>query len=120
GEQTFPTANVNLIWRHGSIPMIFWSPWDKPYEENHGPDKFSLTNILAGQWDDYIDKWGEAARDFGQPMFVSFANEMNGSWFPWSGLFYGAGEPIPGEKGKYQGTEMFKKAHRYVVDRVRA
>src|SRR5437899_2527374 len=28
GEQTFPTDNVNLIWRHGSIPLIFWSPWD--------------------------------------------------------------------------------------------
>ena len=120
GEQTFPKANVELIWRHGSVPMIFWSPWDKPYEESHGPDKFSLTNILAGQWDEYIDRWAEGARDFGQPVFVSFANEMNGSWFPWSGMFYGGTTPIPGEKLKYQGPEMFKKAYRYVVDRVRA
>ncbi len=120
GELTFPTANVNMIWRHGSIPMIYWSPWDKPYEEMHGPDKFSLTNILAGQWDDYIDQWAEGARAFGQPLLVSFANEMNGSWFPWSGLFYGGGIPIPGQKDKFQGPERFKKAHRYIVDRVRA
>jgi hypothetical protein len=43
GEQTFPTANLNLIWRHGSIPLVFWSPWDRPYNQDAGPDRFSLT-----------------------------------------------------------------------------
>ena len=51
GEQSFPTANLNLIWRHGSLPLVFWSPWDRPYEQNRGPDKFSLTAILDGKWD---------------------------------------------------------------------
>src|SRR5213075_905597 len=37
GEQNFPTANLNVIWRHGSLPLVFWSPWDKPYEEDRGP-----------------------------------------------------------------------------------
>src|SRR5436190_23811141 len=40
GEQSFPTDNLNVIWRHGSLPLVFWSPWDKPYEEDRGPDKF--------------------------------------------------------------------------------
>src|SRR5437667_8492499 len=43
GEQNFPVDNLNVIWRHGSLPLVFWSPWDRPYEEDHGPDKFSLT-----------------------------------------------------------------------------
>jgi len=30
GEQNFPTGNLNVIWRHGSLPLVFWSPWDKP------------------------------------------------------------------------------------------
>src|SRR5262249_42785998 len=68
GEQNFPTDNLNVIWRHGSLPLVFWSPWDKPYEEDHGPDKFSLIEILAGRWDAYIDKWADAARSFGHPM----------------------------------------------------
>src|SRR5947208_14688082 len=34
GEQTFPTANLNVVWRHGSLPLLFWSPWDKPYTQN--------------------------------------------------------------------------------------
>ena len=121
GEQTFPDENVNMIWRHGSIPLVFWSPWDKPYDEDRGPDKYSLVSIVEGKWDDYIDRWAESARAFGQPFFVSFCNEMNGTWFPWSGCFYGAGKAIPGTNPKqYEGPELFKKAYRHVVDRARA
>ena len=121
GEQSFPTANVNLIFRHGSIPLIFWSPWNRPYQEDLGPDKFSLNNIADGKWDAYIDKWGEAAHAFGHPMLVSFGNEMNGDWFPWSGGWYHGNQPVPGTKpAQYQGAELFKRAYRRVVDRVRA
>src|SRR6266404_5141514 len=95
GEQDFPTANLNVIWLHGSLPLVFWSPWDRPYEQNRGPDKFNLNDIIAGKWDVYIDKWADAARDFGHPLIVVFANEMNGDWFPWSGIYYGGDEWIP-------------------------
>ena len=123
GEQTFPKDNLNLIWRHKSIPLIYWSPWDRPYDEDllDGPDKFSLNAILEGKWDAYLDKWGDGAREFGQPFFVSFCNEMNGDWFPWSGKFYGAETKIPNTNPiAFEGPELFKKAYRYVVDRVRA
>lgn len=111
GEQTFPSKNLALIDRHGAIPLVFWSPWDKPYEQEKGPDTFSLAEILAGKWDHYIDSWADSARAFGKPFFVSLCNEMNGTWFPWSGWFYGA------EKG---GDNIFKNAWHYIVDRVRA
>jgi hypothetical protein len=116
--QTFPAANLELIARHGSIPLVFWSPWDEPFEQLKGPDKFSLDAILAGKWDAYIDKWAAGAKAFGGPLLVSFCNEMNGDWFPWSGTYYGREKPLPG--GKFQGPETFKRAWRYVVDRVRA
>lgn len=121
GEQTFPEENVRLIARHGSVPLIYWSPWDKPYEEGRGPDKYSLTSIIAGAHDAYIDMWAEKAREFGGPMVVSFANEMNGEWFPWSGKLYGGSNPVPDTNPvRFQGPETFKKAYRHVVDRVRA
>ena len=123
GEQAFPEANVRVIAAHGSVPLIFWSPWDKPYEEGLGPDKYSLTSIIEGKHDAYIDRWADQAREFGHPMIVSFANEMNGSWFPWSGLHYGGNTVVEGTKPpneRYVGPETFKKAHRHVVDRVRA
>ena len=119
GEQNFPTGNLNVIWRHGSLPLVFWSPWDKPYEEDRGPDKFGLTEILAGKWDAYIDKWADAARGFGHPMIVVFGVEMNGTWFPWSGAYYGGAQWVP-EYNNWKGPETFRRAYRYVVDRVRA
>jgi beta-mannanase len=120
GEQSFPTRNLNVIWRHGALPLVFWSPWDRPYEQSKGPDKFNLDAIIDGTWDAYIDKWGDAAREFGKPIIVAFGNEMNGDWFPWSGWFYGANKLAGTAPDRWEGPEHFKKAYRHVVDRVRA
>lgn len=120
GEQSFPAANLRMVWRHGSLPLVFWSPWDRPYEQRKGPDRFSLKSILAGDWNRYIDDWADGARAFGHPMIVSLGDEMNGDWFPWSGVFYGGSKPIPGQPEKWEGPELFKRAYRYIVDRVRA
>lgn len=120
GEQSFPTANLKMIWRHGSLPLVFWSPWDRPYEQHKGPDRFSLNAILAGTWNRYIDDWADAARAFGKPMIVSFGDEMNGDWFPWSGAYYGGAKAILGRPNEWEGPEFFKRAFRYVVERVRA
>ncbi len=120
GEQDFPTRNLSVIWQHGSWPLVFWSPWDKPYEQNRGPDRFSLTEIINGKWDSYIDQWAEAARKFGKPMLVVFGNEMNGDWFPWSGAYYGGEEKVSENPPRWKGPETYKTAYRHVVDRVRA
>jgi beta-mannanase len=119
GEQDFPARSLNVIWQHSSLPLVFWSPWDRPYEENRGPDRFDLNSIIAGKWDDYIDRWADEAKAFGKPMVVVFANEMNGDWFPWSGIYYGGSESVNESKTKWRGPETFKKAYRHVVDRVR-
>jgi beta-mannanase len=118
GEQTFPNHNLKLITHHNAIPLVYWSPWDKPYGEDRGPDRFSLDAIVAGNWDAYIDSWAAQAKTFGRPLFVAWGLEMNGTWFPWSGYFYGGGKQL--SKGVYAGPNLYKKAYRYVVDRVRA
>lgn len=121
GEQSFPVKNLEMLSRHGSLPMIFWSPWDRPYAESRPPDRFSLRAIVAGKWDGYIDRWADGAKAFGMPMLVSWGLEMNGTWFPWSGYHYGGGKLIPGkEQPRYEGPDLYKRAYRYVVDRVRA
>jgi len=118
GEQTFPSHNLEVIVRHNAIPLIYWSPWDRPYQQDLGPDRFSLDAILAGTWDFYIDSWAGQAKSFGRPIFVAWGLEMNGTWFPWSGYFYGGGKELG--DNLFAGPELFKKAYRHVVDRVRA
>lgn len=118
GELSFPAKNLAIIARHKALPLVFWSPWDRPYKEEVGPDRFGLNAILAGVWNDYIDAWADAAKNHETPILVSWGLEMNGCWFPWSGCYYNgmaaaAEQPAPG-------PELYKAAFRYVVDRVRA
>ncbi|MCL2458585.1 MAG: glycoside hydrolase family 26 protein [Desulfobulbus sp.] len=122
GDRAFPEKTLRIIEGYGAVPLLFWSPWDKPYNEGHGPDQFGLREILAGKWDAYIDGWAEAARQYGKPLLVAWGLEMNGSWFPWSGNFYGGGKVIGRKDGRplYEGPELYKQAYRYVIDRVRA
>ena len=113
GRGSFPLENCRLIDGHGSVPLLYWSPWGPPYEQGEDvkPDAFSLAHIVAGDCNVYIDRWAVAARAFGKPLLVSFACEPNSNWFPWAGKFNG------GNRG---GPEMYKRAYRYVVDRLRA
>jgi hypothetical protein len=122
GERSFPRENAELVFRHHSIPLIYWSPWDRPYTEGRIPGPFSLPNIVAGKCDAYIDDWGRQARAFGQPLLVAWGIEMNGDWFPWSGSFAGGKKRMTAgtEATLYAGPEMYKQAYRHVVDRVRA
>lgn len=122
GEQIFPAKALKIIAGYGAIPLVFWSPWDKPYGEGRGPDRFRLQDIVAGKWDQYIDQWADAARQYGKPILVAWGLEMNGTWFPWSGYYYGAGTVVGKKDGQtlYAGPELVKKAFRYVVNRVRS
>jgi hypothetical protein len=121
GEQQFPTKNVHIVTSYGAVPLLYWSPWDKPYTESALPDRFNLYNILGGMWDVYIDKWADDARNFGKPLLVAWGIEMNGTWFPWAGYYYGGGQSDSVKQPPdYLGPKIFKQAYRYVVDRVRA
>lgn len=123
GEETFPGKNVHIVTRHGALPLIFWSPWDKPYVEERGPDRFSLDAIVTGRWDAYITTWLDSAGATGHPILVSWGLEMNGDWFPWSGIYYQDKTYVGVEaesRPTYAGPELFKKAFRHVVDLARS
>ena len=121
GKQSFPKQALGIIDAYGAVALIYWNPWGYPYKEENATDPFTLPDIVAGKWDTYIDLWAGEAKKFGKPMLVAWGLEMNGTWFPWSGVFFGGGKVIPGTNPEqYEGPEMFKKAYRHVVDRARA
>ena len=116
-RQQFPSGQVALIRAYGAVPLLFWSPWDAPFDEKRGPDKYALTEVLAGKWDAYIDSWADAATKVPGPIFVSFACEMNGTWFPWSGWFYGKGPPDPPPTKKADGHEVTAQEKQEFLER---
>ena len=54
------------------------------------PDSVTLASVAAGDSDAYLRRYASAVRQFGHPVILSFAHEMNGNWYSW-----GAGHVSP-------------------------
>jgi len=78
----FDPNRPELVTARGAVPMVTWMPW----EHEGGPDQpaFALRTIIAGSHDAYIRRWAQAASGWGKPLYLRFAHEMNGNWYPWS------------------------------------
>ncbi len=74
------TRAVRGIRRSGRIPMLTWEPYvPGPWE------RYSNTVIANGTYDDYIRFWARGMKRLKRPVFVRFAHEFNGNWYPWGG-----------------------------------
>ncbi len=82
--QPFYTNDHQRVRDHGAIPLVDWSPWDSSAGGSPQQPEFALARIIAGDFDAYIASWAAGARDWGHPLFLRFAHEMNGDWYPWS------------------------------------
>ena len=91
-DQQFPSQLVTAISDLGSIPLVTWEPWLTDFESARHPaiaprdvrDRHGLAAIARGEYDFYIDAWARDAAQFGRPMLVRFAHEMNDPYrYPW-------------------------------------
>ena len=94
----FDRSELDSIWRRGAIPMITWEPWTS------GGRGFPLRAIAAGRFDRYLRRAAGSVALWGKPLFVRFAQEMNGNWFPW-------GRGVDGNTAR-----DFRKAWKHVVE----
>ena len=86
--QGFPSSECELLRARGSIPYITWEPWRGIIVD----PVYSLDNIIAGTFDIYMRTWAADCKNYGNPLFLRFAHEMNGSWYPWDGYHNGSSE----------------------------
>ena len=73
----FEPKELDAIWSRGAVPMIAWEPF------SYSGKRFPLREIQRGKFDRYIRESARAAREWGHPILVRFAHEMNGDWYPW-------------------------------------
>ena len=78
----FPTAQLEALSNDGYLPEITWQPSDG--SSGVSQPNYSLASIIDGAHDSYIRSWAEAAKAYGKPLLIRFAQEMNGNWYPWS------------------------------------
>jgi hypothetical protein len=77
-----PVAEFDAIAATGATVLLTLEPWiagggvDQP--------SHSLARIAAGAFDADLHRWGAELGAWGRPVLLRFAQEMNGTWYPWS------------------------------------
>jgi beta-mannanase len=81
GGNVFPRAMLDAFTARGITPVVTWEPWN--WNGSGSDPAYKLANIQAGNFDTYINSWVSGARAYGKPIYLRFAHEMNGDWYPW-------------------------------------
>ncbi len=81
--QPVPIAELNAVRSRGALSLVTWEPWTWGGAPVAQP-AYSLDRVTAGDFDAYITQWGNGLRDWGYPVMLRFAHEMNGNWYPWA------------------------------------
>lgn len=117
GKREIPLRQLRAIKTYGAIPMIQLLPWGKPYTLFTEQPSYSLDNIIAGKFDKYLIEVAQAIKNYRDPVFITFGVEMNGDWFPWSGIFNGGKVTNQyGDPNFPDGPERYRDAFRHVVN----
>jgi len=97
----FDTFPKNAFEKHAKdkrVVMITWEPYRVMASEPS-----MLAEIAEGAHDAVIRAFAEDVKEYGDPILLRFAHEMNGNWYSWAG-FYNECSPLD-----------FKKAYRRIV-----
>lgn len=82
GNSAFDPVKMDAVANRGAMPMITWEPWDPAAGVNQ--PAYRLGAITSGAHDDFVRQWARAAAGWRRPLYLKFAHEMNGDWYPWA------------------------------------
>jgi mannan endo-1,4-beta-mannosidase len=77
---TPPIAELAVVKYCGADPIITWEPWC--WTDDRSPAV--VQSVLSGALDDYASRWADEIRDWASTVYVRFAHEFNGDWYPWT------------------------------------
>lgn len=116
----YPKERIHTIADTGTIPYVRLMPRSDEIQ-GHSPRKYTLQKIIDGAFDKELRQWARDAKADAVPILADFALEMNGDWFPWSGIFNGGGSTDQyGDPGYPDGPERHRDAYRHIIDLFRA
>lgn len=116
GDNYDLSTNLETISSYGAVPLVRLMPWGEPYWESGYQSDYALQKIIDGAFDTQILSWANEIKGFNKPVLVTFGVEMNGNWFPWSGVFQGGSTTTDfGDPTKADGPERYVAAFRHIV-----
>jgi len=77
----FRSELLDAVTSRGATPLITWEPW----VPGAGTDQptYRLRSITRGDFDGYVWSWATGLANYGRPVYLRFAHEMNADWYPW-------------------------------------
>lgn len=72
GAAKVPTGLLGTAQKVGAMPMVTIEP-----------QTYALTDIAAGKYDAQWTSWATTLGNLNSTVFVRWAHEMNGGWYPW-------------------------------------
>jgi hypothetical protein len=78
-KSEFPMGDAREARVRAKTLQITWEPWHFT-----NPKAVKLSDIARGKHDKYIDRWASAAKSYGGEVWIRFAHEFNGNWYPWA------------------------------------
>lgn len=91
-QDRFPGDFLRAVRQAGSLPVVSWEPWLVEFEAGRHPGlrpeaerkERGLRAIADGRYDFYVDRWARRAAEYGDPILLRFAHEMNDPYrYPW-------------------------------------
>ena len=84
-----PERYLRAARSRGLTPFVTWEPWratepGDPARQGAAQPEYANARIAAGDHDAYLATWARAVREFGGPVYIRLAHEMNADWYPWS------------------------------------
>ena len=77
-----PIGEFDAIVDAGATPLLTLEPWN-PTGGIEQP-LYSLSRVASGVFDGDLQRWGSTLARWGKPLLFRFAQEMNGTWYPWA------------------------------------
>ena len=79
-----PIADLATVSGRGAQPVVTWEPWRSLGDGGYDRAAFPMQEIAAGVHDDYLYRWADELIAWGGTVYLRFAHEPNGDWYPWS------------------------------------
>lgn len=79
-----PIAQLDVVAGAGAASILTWEPWRHLGGDGYDRGAFPMTSIVGGVFDDYLYRWADELRAHGSTVYLRFAHEPNGTWYPWS------------------------------------
>lgn len=78
-KSAFPIEDAREARLRAKTLQVTWEPW-----LYSNPKAVNLSDVANGKYDAYLDSWASAAKSFGAEVWIRWAHEFNGNWYPWA------------------------------------